>query len=304
MPACDGGFRPVTVAGGAAQFEAVGYGGTDHVWLAGRSGGPASELRYLTDAGFVDRAGNCGGRTFSAWARSDGRLYFSGQQYGVRWVTPATTTCNTLAMNSTFTSYGLAGEAGASGTTVITVVGHTTNGAVGGRMVQAANDAVLSVDGFSLAAFADQLFGVRVAPGGRLFAVGARGANEAMVARSANGTWAAASGFNGRGGVLNDIGFASATEGYAAGSNSFYVFDGTNWNAQPGAPPFNVFGLHVIGPQDVMVVGAGEGIARWRAGTWTVIRPATGGGYFNRIEGTGLCDLFVAGAATPMTTRP
>ncbi|MBX7102007.1 MAG: hypothetical protein K1X89_30110, partial [Myxococcaceae bacterium] len=307
---CDGGFRVVSVANvtGGTIFEAVGYGNADAVWLGGHSN--ASELRVLTDAGFVERAGPpCGGRVFSGWARSDGVFYVAGDGFGLKGLVPGTADCNALAP-SAFTAYGMDGLSLNPSTTLLALVGREFQGpqpkGARAQLIEstflAGNPKEVTADVSSLA---DELWDVAVQPGAskRFFAVGMLSGQEQLLSSLPDAGWQKASGFNSRPGVLSAVAFRSATEGYAAGSATLYRFDGTNWNAQVGALPFEVFGLAVVGPSDVYAVGAGEGIARWN-GSWQVLRAPSGSAYLNRIRGPSACELFTSGSGGTYTSRP
>ncbi len=282
---CSGGLVVVPTGGGRDFNDLALYPGGEYL---------VDDHSTLLDTGggFGSPSGACGSSMSTlttTWASSNGTLYLSGDDYGIRTWDPVNH-CHTLVSLNQM-------ENG-----VIHLAGSESNGGVQlfaaseeGELYRATGAGMTDTQSVSHGDWrAVDAFG-----GGQVvFAVGAVDHVLAVMRWDAPGNdWVREPLSSPPTATLRAVSIADATTAFAGGGGKFYRWNGASWSALP-APSFEIAGLRAFGPSEVYAVGGGKfEVARFDGTSWSTVGTYSGDSsdVLGVIRGPDACHLWAAG---------
>ncbi len=288
MPApCDGGFVRITTPFTGVNHD-VAIVGPGDVWITGAS---QPYVARVTDAGAVSPGPTgCGATFYSAWARSDGRVYL-GAASAVYRLDGVAGMCTVLDSVTSGNVEGLWG-APLTGTQqqlfAVTTTGHVGymgDGVTVSRADEHIADDLHAIDGFSSV---------------DLFAAGASGgSSKGAIFHFDGGTWESSYSDGSNGTTFFALSFVSPTLGWAAGDKGALMrWNGASWTTDMAVPSgFTVVrGIKAFSASAIYVVGNADRIMKWDGSAWIKVGDAIPPGTeLEQIRGENECDLWVTG---------
>lgn len=296
---CDGGnFRTIPVeAPGSNVGTGLALAGTN-VWLAmigPNVSSPAAELRWFNGSGFqrlkgLTQAdgGECPGPAVGAWGTAGIPAMYATASGGLWVLDRVAERCSPMFASARTTAALTGGREGTKIRWAMVGDGGATRGDLnGGGVFSYDVPAVLRGSAFRPGTETLTLAGAVGAP-----------VRQTFLADETNETIVFAPGFAAVDGELHDVGYAGASFGVAAGTR-VYLFNGSTWSLQTQTPPFVIRSVAVIAPGEFYAAGDGQGLARWKNGSWYSL--SSSNGTFTRVSGSSACEVWVTGSRDTLT---